>query len=350
MKRSVVVAITLVSFTAAAAQAQVVAYPEKPIRIVPQGLAYPEKPIRIVPQGLAYPEKPIRIVVPSSPGGGLDLISRAVAPPLTAAWGQSVIVDNRAGAGGTIGPDIVAKSAPDGYTLLIASASFAVNYSVYPNLPYDSLKDFAPVILATTQPQVLVVHPSVPARSVKEFVALAKSRPGQLNYSSPGAGTMSQLTFELFKLAAGVRIEHVPYKGAGLSMVAMLAGETQASTASTVSVQPHLNSGKLRALATTGPRRSPAMPDIPTMAEQGLPGATVTGWYAFLAPARTPRAIIDKLNAEIARALQLPETRELLAREGSEIALGTPEQLGKHLENEIQRLGKIVKASGAAMR
>ena len=321
MKRSALIAATMITFTAVGSQARV----------------------------LTYPTKPIRIIVPSSPGGGLDLVSRAVGQQLTFAWGQSVIVDNRAGAGGTIGPDIVAKSAPDGYTLLIASASFAVNYSVYPNLPYDSLKDFAPVILATTQPQVLVVHPSLPVRSVKEFVALAKSRPGQLNYSSPGAGTLSQLTFELFKSVAGVKIEHVPYKGAGLSMVATLAGETQASTGSTVSVQSHLNSGKLRALVTTGPRRSPAMPEIPTMAEQGLPGATVTGWYAFLAPARTPHAIIDKLNAEIARILQLRETREQLAREGSELALGTPEQLGKHIATEIQRLGRIVHASGAEM-
>src|SRR4051812_14956236 len=313
MKRSVVAAITIATFTAAASQAQTP----------------------------AYPTRPIRIVVPSSPGGGLDLVSRAIAQQLTAAWGQSVIIDNRAGAGGTIGPDIVAKSAPDGYTLLIASATFAVNYSVYPKLPYDSIKDFAPVILATTQPQVLVVHPSIPVRSVKELVALAKSKPGELNYSSPGAGTLSQLTFELFKSVAGIRIEHVPYKGAGLSVVATLAGETQATTASGVSVQPHLNSGKLRALATTGQRRSPAMPDMPTMAEQGLPGATVTGWYAFLAAARTPRPIIDKLNAELARILQLPEMREQLAREGSEVALGTPEQLGKHIATEIERLGRI---------
>ena len=206
MKQSAVIAITIVTFSAVASQAQV----------------------------LTYPTKPIRIVVPSSPGGGLDLVSRAVGQQLTSTWGQSVIVDNHAGAGGTIGPDIVAKSAPDGYTLLIASASFAVNYSVYPNLPYDSIKDFAPVILATTQPQVLVVHPSLPVRSLREFVALAKSRPGRLNYSSPGAGTMSQLTFELFKSAAGVKIEHIPYKGAGLSMVATLSGETQTSTGSTV--------------------------------------------------------------------------------------------------------------------
>ncbi len=292
-----------------------------------------------------YPIKPIRIIVPSSPGGGLDFVSRAVGQQLTQAWGQTVVVDNRAGAGGTIGPDLVAKGAPDGYTLLIVSASFAVNPAVYPKLPYDSLRDFAPVVLATTQPQVLVVHPNVAARSIKDFVALAKSKSGQLNYASPGGGTLSQLTFELFKSAAGVNIVHVPYKGAGLSMAALVAGETQASTGSTVSAQPHVKSGRLRALATTGTKRSPAMPDVATMAEQGLPGATISGWYAFLAPARTPRPIVEKLNAEIGRILHTPELREQLAREGSEPAGGTPEQLGKHLATEIARLGRIAKAS-----
>jgi tripartite-type tricarboxylate transporter receptor subunit TctC len=296
----------------------------------------------------SYPSRPIRIVVPSSPGGGLDFVARAVGQQLTAAWGQSVIIDNRAGAGGTIGPDLVAKAAPDGYTLLIVSATFAVNPSVYPKLPYDSVKDFAPVILATSQPQVLVVHPAVAAKSLKEFIALAKARPGQLNYASPGAGTLSQLTFELFRNAAGVNIVHVPYKGAGLSMTSVLAGETQASTSSTVSALPHIKSGKLRALATTGTKRSPALPDLATMAEQGLPGATITGWFAFLAPARTARPIVHRLNAELSRILQLPELREQLAREGSEPALGTPEQLGKHLATEIERLGRIVKSSGAA--
>ena len=295
----------------------------------------------------AYPARPIRIVVPSSPGGGLDFTARAVGQQLTAAWGQSVVIDNRAGAGGTIGPDLVAKAPPDGYTLLIVSASFAVNPSVYPKLPYDSVKDFAPIVQATTQPQVLVVHPSLPARSVKELVAIAKAKPGQLNYSSPGGGTLSQLAFELFKSAAGIDVVHVPYKGAGLSVAAIISGETQASTGSSVTMQPHIKSGKLRALAMTGPKRSAAMPEVPTMTEQGLPGASISGWFAFLAPPRTPRAIVDRLNAEISRILQTAEMRELLAREGSEPAPGTPEQLGKHIASEIQRLGKIAKASGA---
>jgi tripartite-type tricarboxylate transporter receptor subunit TctC len=297
---------------------------------------------------IAYPTKPIRIVVPSSPGGGLDFTARTVGQQLTAAWGQTVVIDNRAGAGGTIGPDLVAKAAPDGYTLLIVSASFAVNPSVYPKLPYDSLNDFAPVIQATTQPQVLIAHPSLPARSVKELVALAKAKPGQLNYSSPGNGTLSQLAFEVFKSAAGIDIMHIPYKGAGLSAAALVSGETQLSTGSTVTMQPHIKSGKARALATTGARRSPALPDVPTMTEQGLPGATISGWYAFLAPRRTPRPVVDKLNRELARILQTAEMREVLGREGSEPVAGTPEQLGKHIAAEIQRLGKIVKASGAS--
>ena len=225
-----------------------------------------------------------------------------------------------------------------------------MNPSVYPKLPYDSIKHFAPIIQATAQPQVLVVNAAVPAKSLKDLIALAKAKPGALNYASPGSGTLSQLTFELFKQAAGVNIVHVPYKGAGLSMTAVVSGETQTSTGSTISALPHLKSGKLRALATTGPRRSPALPDVPTMTEQGLPGATITGWYAFLAPAKTPRGIVDKLNAELTRILQQPDIREQLAREGSEPAPGTPEQLGKHIATEIARLGRIVKASGAGSR
>ena len=296
-------------------------------------------------QAAPYPSRPIRVIVPSSPGGGLDIVSRAVAQQLSAAWGQSVVIDNRAGAGGTIGPDIVAKAPPDGYTLLIVSATFAVNPSVYPKLPYDSLKDFTPVILATTQPQVLAVHPSVAARSIKELVVLAKAQPGRLNYSSPGDGTMSQLAFEIFKGVAGVDIVHVPYKGAGLSVTAVVSGETQATSGSVVTVLPHVGSGRLRALASSGKRRTPALADVPTMAEQGLPGATVSGWYAYLAPPRTPRSIVDKLNAEFTRILQSPQIREQLARDGSEAAPGTPDDLRQHLASEIERLGKVVRAA-----
>jgi tripartite-type tricarboxylate transporter receptor subunit TctC len=297
----------------------------------------------VAAQVTSYPTKPIRIVVASSPGGGLDIVARGVGQQLTAAWGQSVVIDNRSGASGTIGAELVARAAPDGYTLLIVSASYAVNPSVYPKLPYDSIRDFAPIIQATTQPQVLAVHPSVAARSLKEFVALAKAAPGRLNYSSPGDGSLSQLAFELFKRTAGLEIQHIPYKGAGLSTTALASGEVQVSSASAVSMLPHVKSGRIRPLASTGTRRVPALPDVPTMTEQGYPGATISGWYAFFAPARTPRVIIDRLNAELARILQSPHMHEQLAREGSEPAPGTPEQLARHLAAEIARLGALVK-------
>ena len=290
-----------------------------------------------------YPSRPIRIVVPSSPGGGLDFVARAVGQQLTAAWGQSVVIDNRAGAGGTIGPDLVAKAPGDGYTLLIVSASFAVNPAVYGQLPYDTVKDFAPITQATTQPQILVAHPSLGVRTAKELVAVAKTRPGQFNYSSPGDGTLSQLAFELFKAAAGLDIQQIPYKGAGLSMTALVGGEVQASSASAPSVLPHVNANRLRALASTGPKRSAALPDVATMTEQGLPAATITGWFAFLAPKTTPRPLVMKLNAELGRILQTPEMRDQLAKEGSEPFVGTPEQLAKLLESEVARLGKLVK-------
>lgn len=297
--------------------------------------------------GQAYPTKPIRVIVPSSPGGGLDFVSRAVGQQITAAWGQGVVIDNRAGAGGTLGPELVARAAPDGYTLLIVSATFAVNPSTYAKLSYDTLKDFAPITLATAQPQVMVVHPSLAARSAKELAALAKAKPGQLNYSSPGDGTLSQLAFELFKMTTGSNIVQIPYKGAGLSVTAAVAGEVQASSGSAVTMLPHVTSGRLRAIASTGKRRSTALPDVPTMAEQGFADATITGWYAFFAPARTPHAIVQKLNGELGRILQSKEMREILAREGSEPVVSTPEQLSVHIAEEVARLGRIVKASRA---
>ena len=292
-----------------------------------------------------YPAKPIRIIVPSSPGGGLDFVSRAVGQQLTAAWGQSVVIDNRAGAGGTLGPELVARAAPDGHTLMLVSATFAVNPSAYDKLPYDTLRDFAPITQATTQPQVMVVHPSIAARSLKEFIALAKAKPGQLNYASPGDGTLSQLAFELFKMTAGVNVVQIPYKGAGASVTAAVAGEVQASSGSAVTMLPHVTSGRLRAIASTGKRRSTALPEVPTMAEQGLAEATIMGWYAFLAPARTPNAIVQRLNAEIGRILQTRDMRDLLAREGSEPAVSTPEQLSAHIAAEVAQLARIVKAS-----
>lgn len=291
-----------------------------------------------------FPSRPLRIVVPSSPGGGLDVTARTMAQHLSPAWGQSVVVDNRAGAGGTLGPDLVAKAAPDGYTILIVSSTYAVNAIAYPKLPYHSVKDFAPITLATTQPQVTGINAAVPARNMKEFIAYAKGHPGKLNYSSPGVGTYSQLAFELFKAASGLDIVHVPYKGAGLSVAAAVAGETQAVNGSTVTLLPHVKSGKLRALGTTGKQRASVFPDVPTMIEHGLPGATAEGWFGFLVPAKTPPAIVTALNKEFTRVLRLPEVREQLTRDGSVPIASTPEEFHAHLTGEIARLEKPVKA------
>lgn len=291
-----------------------------------------------------FPSRPLRIVVPSSPGGGLDVTARTMAQHLSPAWGQSVVVDNRAGAGGTLGPDLVAKAAPDGYTILIVSSTYAVNAIAYPKLPYHSVKDFAPITLATTQPQVTGINAAVPARNMKEFIAYAKGHPGKLNYSSPGVGTYSQLAFELFKAASGLDIVHVPYKGAGLSVAAAVAGETQAVNGSTVTLLPHVKSGKLRALGTTGKQRASVFPDVPTMIEHGLPGATAEGWFGFLVPAKTPPSIVTALNREFTRVLRLPEVREQLTRDGSVPIASTPEEFYAHLTGEIARLEKPVKA------
>jgi tripartite-type tricarboxylate transporter receptor subunit TctC len=291
-----------------------------------------------------FPSRPLRIVVPSSPGGGLDVTARTMGQHLSLAWGQSVVVDNRAGAGGTLGPDLVAKAAPDGYTILIVSSTYAVNAIAYPKLPYHSVNDFAPITLATTQSQVTGINAAVPARNMKEFIAYAKARPGKLNYSSPGVGTYSQLAFELFKSAAGLDIVHVPYKGAGLSVAAAVAGETQAVSGSTVTLLPHVKSGKLRALGTTGKERASVFPDVPTMIEHGLPGATAEGWFGFLVPAKTPPAVVTALNKEFTRVLRLPEVREQLMRDGSVPVGSTPKEFYDHLTGEIARLEKPVKA------
>jgi tripartite-type tricarboxylate transporter receptor subunit TctC len=290
-----------------------------------------------------FPSRPLRIVVPSSPGGGLDVTARTMAQHLTLAWGQSVVVDNRAGAGGTLGPDLVAKAAPDGHTILIVSGTFAVNAIAYPKLPYHSVKDFAPITLATTQAQA-GINAGVPTRNMKEFIAYAKSQPGKLNYSPPGVGTYSQLAFELFNSAAGLDIVHVPYKGAGLSVAAAVGGETQAVNGSTVTLLPHVKSGKLRALATTGKQRASVFPDVPTMIEHGLAGATAEGWFGFLVPAKTPAAVVTALNREFTRVLRLPEVREQLMRDGSVPVASTPEEFYAHLTGEIARLEKPVRA------
>jgi tripartite-type tricarboxylate transporter receptor subunit TctC len=295
-----------------------------------------------------YPTKPIRIVVPFPPGGATDILARDVAQKLTEAWGQSVIVDNRPGAGGNIGSELVAKSAPDGYTLEMGTVgTHAINASLYAKMPYDHVKDFTPVILVAGVPNVLVVNPSVPANSVGELIAYAKANPGKLNFASSGNGTSIHLSGELFKVMAGVQITHVPYKGSTPALQDLLAGQVQMMFDNLPPSLPQIKAGKLRALAVTSLARAPALPDVPTLSESGLPGFDASSWFGILAPAGTPAPIVAKLNAEVAKWLATPEAKEKLAKQGANIAGGTPADFAKHIAAETAKWAKVVKESGA---
>jgi len=292
----------------------------------------------------AWPSKPIRIVVPFPPGGPADLLPRLIGPKLTEAWGQPVIVENKAGAGGNIGMDTVAKAAPDGYTLVIGpNGNLVVNPHLYANLPYDVMKDFAPVTLVATFSNVLVVNPGVPAKTVAELIALAKATPGKLTYGSPGIGSQPHLGGEFLKLMAGVDVVHVPYNGTAPALRDLLGGQITFMFAQTSAALPQIQTGKLRALGVASQKRSAQLPDVPTIAESGLPGFEAVSWYALLAPAGTPKEIVAKLQAEIARILQLPDIREKLAAQGGEPVGNTPEQLGAMLRTESARYADIVK-------
>ena len=293
-----------------------------------------------------YPAKAVRIVVPVATGGATDILTRALAQRLATMWGQQVLVDNRPGGGSNIGFEGAAKSPPDGYTLLMAQPAFTVNVSLYKKLGYDPLRDFAAVTLAATGANVLVVHPSVPAYSLKDFIALAKAKPGQLNYASSGTGSTPHLSGELFNAMAGVKIVHIPYKGAGASVVDLLGGHVDLAFVSLSSVAPQLQARKLRALAITSAKRSALMPELPTFAEAGLSGYEVTGWYGVLAPAGTPREIVSRLHADITRALG--EMMQTLPAFGLEPAApNSPEEFSAFLQAEISKWAKVVKASGA---
>ena len=295
-----------------------------------------------------YPARPIRFVLGFAPGGASDTMARVVATRLSENLGQPVVIDNRAGAGGNIAAEIVARSAPDGYTMLLGNNGIlAVNVSLYPKLAFDPVKDFAPVVLVASQPNVLVVHPAVQANSVKELVALAKAKPGLLNYASPGTGTTGHLAGELFKRMAGVSYTIVPFKGGGPSALAMLSGETQFTFATAVSVQGHIKSGKLRALAVTTAKRSASFPDLPTVAEAGVPGFDAITWHGVVVPARTPQAVIARLNREFNKVLQTADMRKRLLTLGSEVIGGEPKQLTEYMRVEIPRWAKIIKESGA---
>ncbi|MBI2289404.1 MAG: tripartite tricarboxylate transporter substrate binding protein [Betaproteobacteria bacterium] len=295
----------------------------------------------------AYPTKPIRLIVPYPAGGGSDLLARPLAQSLTETFGQQVIVENRGGAGGNLGMELVAKSPPDGYTLVLGlTAQYAVNPSLYSNLPYDPVKDFAPVALLVRNPYVLSVHPSLPVRSAKELIALAKTRAGQLVYSSAGNGSGAHLCGEMMKTMACINVVHVPYKGAAPAMTDLISGQVQYSFLAFRSSRPHIMSGRLRALAVSTANRSPALPDLPAVAET-LPGYDLPVWYGVAAPAGTPREIVARLNAESLRTLATPDSRKRMAMDAAEPIGGTPEQFGDYIRSEIVKYAKIVKESGA---
>ncbi len=295
-----------------------------------------------------FPSRPIRIVATFEPGGASDILARLIAPKLTEYLGKPVMVENRPGAGGNIGTDFVAKSAPDGYTLVMGYiGTHAVNPTLYPNIPFDAVKDFAPVAFVASIPSVLVVHPSVPAKSVAELIALAKSRPGQLNYGSGGSGTAPHLAAELFKSISGVDMAHIPYKGSGPAVTALLAGQISLMFNTMAQTIPYIQSGKLRGLAVTSGKRSKALPDLPTLAESGLPGYEMVGWFGVFAPAGTPKDVVTKLNVEIMKVLNLPDIRERLTKMGSESTdISTPEQFGDYVKAEIAKWAKVIKSSG----
>jgi tripartite-type tricarboxylate transporter receptor subunit TctC len=293
-----------------------------------------------------YPNKPIRLIIPFAPGGGTDLTARAIAMKLTEAWGQTVVPDNRAGANGTIAVDIATKSPPDGYTLTMISSSHSVNSSLYKNLPYDLTRDLSPITQATSQPYALVVHPAVPAKSIKELVALAKTKPDGLTYGSSGLGGLSHLSGALFCSLAGIKLIHVPYKGGNPALNDVVGGQIQMLFSTLLQSDTQRKAGRVRALAVTTKKRSPGAPDLPTMQEAGVAGYEVAGWYGVLAPAKTPRAVIDKLNAEIVRILHSPDVQGRLAADGSEAVGNTPEQFGAHIKSEVAKWGKVIKEAG----
>ncbi len=294
--------------------------------------------------GQGYPGKPVRLIVPFAAGGGNDSVARLVGKRLSDGLGQQVVIDNRPGAGGVLGAELAAKSQPDGYTLFLGGVgSHAINPNLHERLPYDPIKDFAPIALLASAPLILVVHPSVPANSIREFIALARVRPGQLDYASNGNGSSSHLAAVMFEAMAGVKMVHVPYKGLSPALADLLSGRVQLMFSSVVAILPHIKAGKLRGLAVTGGKRLSSMPGLPTLAESGLAGYEASSWYGVLAPAGTPREIIARLNAEMVKALDRPEVKSSLLAEGAEPIGGTPEQFAAHIKSEKERLGKLIR-------
>jgi tripartite-type tricarboxylate transporter receptor subunit TctC len=293
-----------------------------------------------------YPAKAVRMIVPYAPGGSVDVMARMLAPHMAESMGQQVVVDNRPGASGNIGTELAVRAPADGYTIMMVTLPFVVNPSLYAKLPFDVVRDLAPVSLLAAAPFVLVVHPSLPAKSVKELVALAKRQPGKLNYPSGGNGTNSHISVELFKSLTGARIVHVPYKGGGPALIAIVSGETDLGILGFEVVISHVRSGKLRALGITGAKRSSRLPETPTVAEGGVPGYQFTTWYGVLVPTGTPPTIIDALNGHVVKAMRTPDLAERLARDGTEVVATPPEQFAAHITSELARWAKVVKEAG----
>jgi tripartite-type tricarboxylate transporter receptor subunit TctC len=294
-----------------------------------------------------YPAKPVRLIVPFPPGGGTDAMARVLGPKLGEALGQTVIIDNRGGAGATIGTELASKAPPDGYTLLLMTITNAIGASLYPNLKFDLVRDFAPVTRLATTPHIVVVHPSVPARTVKELIALAKARPGALVYSSSGTGTVSHLAGEYFGFLTGTKMLHVPYKGGGPSVSALISGEVSIGFATMPSVLAQVQAGRLRAIAMTTAQRSAALSNVPTVQDAGVKPYDVGSWYGLSVPAGTSKEIITRLHDATVKLMVLPDVKERLALSGFEVIVSTPEQYGDFVRTEVERWAKVVKASGA---
>ena len=297
-------------------------------------------------QDTAFPQRAVRMVIPFAAGGAIDIMARPIGRRLQEFLGQPVVIDNRAGAGGNIGTEAAAKAPADGYTIVIASNQITINPWLYAKLPFDIEKDFAPVALVASVPMVLAVHPAVPAQNVREFITLAKAGPGKLNHSTPGNGTPQHIAFEVFNHAAGVQIAHVPYKGTTPAIADLLGGQVQAAIGTMASLEPHVKAGKLRALGVTTPKRSAAMPNVPTIAEAALPGFEVPLWYSILAPAATPRDVVARLSAEVSRTLAVPDIRERLTGQGFEVSYLNADQMADLIKRDIARWQKSVKDIG----
>src|SRR5688572_25937037 len=295
-----------------------------------------------------YPTRPVRFVVPFAPGGSVDTLARTIGPRLSDTLGQQIVVDNRPGGNGDIGMLIVAKAPPDGYTILLGYiANLAIAPSLYPKMPYDPARDYAPVTQIATSPNVLTAHPSVQAKGLQELIALAKAKPGSVNFASTGVASVGHLTGELLNSLAGMKMTHVPYKGGGQAIIDLVGGHVQVMFSGFSAAMPHIKSGKIRALAVTGAKRSPALPEVPTIAEQGFPGVEATAWYGVLAPAGAPQPVVVRLHRELVKVLKLPDVVQRLDALGFEMVGSTPEQFSSYMRTETAKWAKVVKASGA---